>query len=328
MNNMRALYAFDSSVKPEILVQHCRDWGLDTIILNPDFFRNGSMGEILKKNNINLWLNFPVFMNGEYLEENPRDYAVNSDGTPAKRDWYNFVCPSNDEYLSSHLEDMKNVLKKLDPLFISLDFIRFPVFWEKVDLSGRADEIVDGCYCSRCTDKFSKVIGREIPAENSASFIRSRFKADWAKWKTDRIYNVTERIISELKEIKPDAEYWLKTLPWEEDLLDGAIRSSAGQDISRLSELCDGLSPMTFVHELKRSPAWKREFLQNLKKNTGKKIVTYLQTDNLYVQEKISLRQFEEELLEGQDDEYEGICVFCHGQLEANEEKAEILRRK
>ena len=94
----------------------------------------------------------------------------------------------------------------------------------------------------------------------------------------------------------PEARLAIKTVPWREQDLDGAIRSCAGQDVAALGRQVDMVAPMAFTHVLRQTPEWKRALLAHVKAVGGKPVVSYVQTEKLYRDEAITPEQFEAEL--------------------------------
>ena len=326
-NSTRALFAFDAGVDAEKFAASCREWGIRQVILPPSFFRDDKMVRALERNAIGLWLNLPVFYNQAYLEEHPERYAVTSKGKKAIHDWCHFVCPSREEYLDKFVGDQRLLLSRLEPEIVSLDFIRHFVFWEAVDLPGNPNAIEDGCYCEACLNDFEKFSGERVKRNQPAAFIRSNMKRAWGDWKCNRIAGVADRLFEEIRTRAKYAQTSIKTVPWRESELDGAIRSSAGQDVPRLARNVDIIAPMAFTQVLKQTPEWKRQLLEHVRQISGKPVLSYLQTDKLIRPEEISAAQFEAELIESLRKEWAGMVVFEYGQLAANPVKAEILKK-
>jgi hypothetical protein len=322
-----AIFAFDPNADAEKFAASCREWGIRQAILPPGFFRDDKMVRALAKNGLGVWLNLPVFYNPEYLEQHPKDYAITSKGNKAIHDWCHFVCPSREEYLDNFVGDLRVLLSRLQPEIVSLDFIRHYVFWEAVDLLGNPDDIEDGCYCEVCLDAFEKFSGEKVERNQPATRIRSNMKRAWGDWKCNRIAGTADRLFEEIRAGAKHAQYSIKTVPWKESDLDGAIRSSAGQDVARLTRHVDMSAPMAFTQVLGQTPAWKRQLLEDVQQISGKPVLSYLQTDKLIRPEEITIAQFEAELKESLSTEWAGMVVFEYGQLVANPAKARILTK-
>jgi len=324
---VRALFAFDANIDAEKFAASCSEWGIRQAILPPYFFHDDKMVRALAKNDLGLWLNLPVFYNREYLEQHPEHYAVTSKGNKAIHDWCHFVCPSREEYLDKFVRDLHVLLSRLQPEIVSLDFIRHFVFWEAVDLQGNPDAIEDGCYCETCLDAFEKFSGERVQRNQPATHIRTSMKRVWGDWKCNRIAGTADMLFEEIRARTKHAHYSIKTVPWRQSDLDGAIRSSAGQDVPRLTRNVDMSAPMAFTQVLGQTPAWKRQLLEYVRQISGKPVLSYLQTDKLIRPEEITVAQFEAELKESLGKEWAGMVVFEYRQLVANPAKAGILTK-
>jgi hypothetical protein len=327
MDKIISIFAFDPAISSPEFARNCQDWGINTAILHPGFFKNADMPQALDKNQIDLWLNLPVFYNPEFLESHPDYYSITSLGRRAIHDWCHFVCPNRQDYLESFIAESAALAAKLQPKMISLDFIRYFVFWEKVNVNGKAEAIEDGCYCPVCLAAFEKSLGEKLPAGNPAQFIRSHVRKDWGQWKSHRITEAAGLIISALRSACPSSQIWIKTVPWKETDMDGAILSSPGQDVPALGKLVDGIAPMAFTHILNQTPAWKETLLAEVKKLTGKPLLSYLQVDKVIRDEEITPQQFENELKQGLCEDYAGIAIFHYEQLVQATEKIRLLKQ-
>ena len=327
MQKISSVFAFDPTIDANQFADDCREWNIDFAILHPGYFEDARMIDALQKNGIKLWLNFPVFYNPSFLAKNPEYYCITSKGRKAIHDWCHFVCPNRIDYIEQLLNESEVLAKRLQPTLMSLDFIRHFVFWEAVDLNDSADKIEDGCYCPICLDAFTKYSGFKIPANSPAEYIRKKASKEWGRWKTQRITDTANRFLKILCNASPDSKILIKTVPWRQGDLDGAIINSAGQDIAALGALVDGIVPMAFTHILRQTPAWKETLLQEVKSVTGKPVLSYLQTEKVYREEDISLHQFENELSTGLAGDNAGISIFCYEQLVKAPEKTAILKK-
>ena len=327
LNDIRGLFAFDQTVDPDGFASSCRDWGIRQAILHPGFFRDDKMIVALHKEGVGLWLNLPVFYNVEYLERHPESYAITSQGRRAIHDWCHFVCPSREDYLDELVRDVRVILSRVHPEIVSLDFIRHFVFWEKVALSGDPASIEDGCYCPMCLMAFEKACGEKVNRDNAARYIRANLKRQWGDWKCRAIANVAERLLAEIRPLARQATFAVKLVPWMESDLDGAIRSSAGQDAAMLTRDLDVAVPMAFTQVLGQTPEWKRRLLTHVRALTGKAVLSYVQIERLIRTEEITVAQLETELDEALSSEWAGAVVFEYQQLTANPTKAGILQK-
>jgi hypothetical protein len=324
---VRGLFAFDPDIDADKFAADCQAWGIRQPILHPGFFRDAKMARALANANLGLWLNLPVFYNPEHLSQHPEDYAVTNLGRRAVQDWCHFVCPSRERYLDDFVSGLRRTLSRLHPEIVSLDFIRHFVFWERVDLNGDPRSIEDGCYCPSCLAAFAEFSGEKVNHANPAAYIRAHLRRTWGDWKCSQIATIAARLFGEIRSVTKNARYAIKTLPWRESDLDGAIRSSAGQDVPALARHVDMVTPMAFTQILGQTPAWKQGLLRHVRDVAGKPVLSYLQTDKVIRPEEITIAQFEAELEESLGEEWAGLLVFDYEQLAANSTKASTLRK-
>jgi hypothetical protein len=178
-----------------------------------------------------------------------------------------------------------------------------------------------------CLDAFEKFSGEKVLRNQPATHIRSSMKHAWGDWKCDRIAGTADMLFEEIRAGAKHARSSIKTVPWRESDLDGAIRSIAGQDVARLTRNVDMVAPMAFTQVLGQTPAWKRQLLDHVRQISGKPVLSYLQTDKLIRPEEITVVQFEAELKESLGKQWAGTVVFEYGQLAANPPKAGILAK-
>lgn len=330
MSSIRGIFAFDTSIDPDTFAHDCREWGLEAAILHPGFLEDGRMAAALEREGLRLWLNFPVFFDAAYLEGHPNAYAITNKGRRAAEDWLHFICPSREDHLELVAEQIRDLVPRLGPTVVSLDFIRQFVFWEKVELDGPAEVIEDGCYCPACLERFGGTVGERLAERaDAAAYIRSQLGEQWSDWKCEVISAAAEKLLAETRALAPEAKLAIKTVPWRESDLDGAIRSVAGQDVPRLASSVDFVTPMAFTQILGRTPAWKADLLDHVRETTGKPIVSYIQAEAVLRPEPITLAQFDKELTVALgDDDKAGIAVFHYEQLTGSPEKVAVLRER
>jgi hypothetical protein len=310
-----SIFVFDVGFAPERLVADCRDWRIGELTLHPGFFADSRMERALEAGDLDLWLNLPVFYNVAYLEAHPEHYAVTSRGRRAVQDWCHFVCPNAPGYIDRLCEEAGRLASRLQPARISLDFIRQFVFWERVDLDGDYDSVEDGCYCPRCLAAFSRDTGIRLPAEDAGAALRHRHRAAWGAWKTETITRAAARLAATVREAAPHAQFQIKTLPWREEQLEGAILNVAGQDLVAFGRMADALAPMAFAHLLGRDLGWKTAFLEDVRTLVRLPVACYVQTMALFGREPIPAARVAEELRHALAGSYAAVPIFCYDQL-------------
>ena len=96
----------------------------------------------------------PIFFDAEALKADPGLYAITSKGERAKEDWVEFVCPTRDQFRKRKIAAVRDAVQRLQPDGVSLDFIRYFVYWEMVHPDRTPGSLPDTCYCPHCLARF------------------------------------------------------------------------------------------------------------------------------------------------------------------------------
>ena len=145
------------------LAAHWKDMGINTSFISTTLAANDTFRQALKRNNILAFIIFPVFQNPEVLKQDSSLYAITNKGTKAKDDWVEFVCPSRETYRNARIAELSDLIRKLNPDGISIDFIRQFVFWEMIYPNREPGSIDMACFCDSCLAGFSRQQGITIP---------------------------------------------------------------------------------------------------------------------------------------------------------------------
>jgi len=286
------------------LLQLFEEWRLirvNTVFVSPALAAQGQFRELARKQGISVFLILSVFFNPEELKKDPGLYALNDRGEKAKDDWVEFVCPTRQDYRSRRIDWIKSLVRELDPDGISLDFIRYFVFWEMVYPERTPDSIANSCFDRSCLDRFQKDTGITLPkglgeAAEAAKWIMAEHGQDWAEWKCGIITSLVRSIAAEARAIKPKLKVNIHSVPWREKDFGGAIKVIAGQDLAALAATTDMISPMCYWHMLKRKPPWIREVVEDVYSKTKGLVVPSIQVSNAYISDRLSLEEFKKAL--------------------------------
>jgi hypothetical protein len=286
------------------LLQLFEEWRLirvNTVFVSPALAAQGQFRELARKQGISVFLILPVFSNPEELKKDPGLYALTDRGEKAKDDWVEFVCPTRQDYRSRRIDWIKTLVRELDPDGISLDFIRYFVFWEMVAPERTPDSIANSCFDRSCLDRFQKDTGITLPkglgeAAEAAKWIMAEHGQDWAEWKCGIITSLVRSIAAEARAIKPKLKVNIHSVPWREKDFGGAIKVIAGQDLAALAATTDMISPMCYWHMLKRKPPWIREVVEDVYSKTKGLVVPSIQVSNAYISDRLSLEEFKKAL--------------------------------
>lgn len=323
------VYNIDRELRP--LFKEWRDMGINTVFASPsvvtDQFRS-----LAKSYGIKTFLILPVFYDPAALKEDPDIYAITDQGEKAVDSWVEFVCPSREEFRKTKIEEIIRLVNDLNPDGISLDFIRYFCFWEKVHPDRDPDSISNTCYCPVCLKKFQADMNIFIPAslENVteiAGWITENHQVQWTAWKCSLITGMVSEIVSEVKKADPGIMVNLHVVPWRYDDFNNAIRRIVGQDLSALEEFTDIISPMTYSHMLKREPGWINSVLNDITDQVDCKVIPSIQVNEAYLTNSLTDEEFEQILTEALKPPSSGVFFWSWEQLEARPAKKEIVKQ-
>jgi hypothetical protein len=180
----------------------------------------------------------PVFQDPDELERQPDLFALTSSGAPARDDWVAFVCPTREEYRRSRAEAVTRVVSRLEPDGISLDFIRYFAYWERIHPERTYESIPRTCYCPTCLERFSRETGVSRPSTvqtpaQAAAWIEAKHLEAWTRWKCQVISSMVEDITRRVRAARPGLAVNLHAVPWRRDDFGGALRKVVAQDLRR-----------------------------------------------------------------------------------------------
>jgi hypothetical protein len=323
------VYNIDRDLKS--LFKEWDESGINTVLASPSVI-NDRFTALAKKHDIKTFLILPVFYDPEALKANPDLYAITDKGEKAIDDWVEFVCPSREDYRKTKTEEIVQLVKDLDPDGISLDFIRFFCFWEKVYPDRNPDSIPNTCFCPFCLKKFQSDKNISIPTSlenvsDIAKWISGNHLAEWTDWKCRLISGMVSEIVNSVKKVKPGIIVNLHIVPWRQDDFNNAIRRIVGQDLSALAEYADMISPMTYSHMLKRDPGWIESVVKDISGQVNCKVIPSIQVNEAYLTSVLTDEEFEQILKEALKPSSSGIFFWSWEQLEARPSKKEIVKK-
>ena len=311
-----------------------REWrglGVNTLFMSEALLKNADFRGLVRANGMTLFLIFPVFQNPEVLKEDPGLAAVTSAGAPAREEWVEFVCPAREDYLSRRAGHLRDLVSEFSPDAVSLDFIRYFVFWEKVAPDRAPESLPQTCFCPVCLAGFEKEMGARIPSELAATAEKAKWiletrAADWTEWKCRIIARAVERLAGTARRAKPGVKVNIHAVPWRKDDFGGAVRSIAGQDLARIALYADFISPMCYHHMVRQSPAWVHDVVADLSAQTHAAILASTQVSEAYVEKTLAPGEFGAALEEALKPPSVGVILWSWDALFKSPEKMEILK--
>ncbi|PWB70919.1 MAG: hypothetical protein C3F15_13255 [Holophagae bacterium] len=311
------------------------DWqelGITTVFAAEQLASREGFRELAKQAGIELYVIFPVLYAPEALAADPSLSAVTADGKPAKDDWVEFACPSREEFRQRRVDEAVDLVRRLRPDGLSIDFIRHFVFWEMVAPDADPAGLSDACYCPTCLRRFAATLtaGSQLPIDDpaaAAAWIRANAAADWVRFKQETISSLAWQIIQATKAFKSNLRVNLHVVPWRTGDFDGAIARIAGQDRATLGHLADYLSPMCYSHMLYRPPEWIASVVRDVAEAGDCPVLPSIQVASAYRDDVLSAAELEACLRAALEPPSAGVVFWKWDDIAADPAKAEVIRR-
>ncbi|MGA2532280.1 MAG: hypothetical protein ABSG19_04500 [Candidatus Aminicenantales bacterium] len=313
------------------LFEAWRETGINTAFVSPALARNAEFRSLARKNGIATYIIFPVFFDAEELAKRPDLFAVTDKGGRAEESWVKFVCPTRRDYLTRKIEDLRTLVRETDPEGISLDFIRFFVFWEMVYPDRTPESLPNSCFDRSCLESFERETGIGIPAALAgtpeiARWILANHPREWVEWKCGVIAGAVKALAGEARKVKPGIKVNVHTVPWRSDDFGGAIRAVAGQDLARLAPLVDYISPMCYHHMVKQTPAWVHAVVEDAERASKAAVIPSIQVQEAYIPGPESPAEFQEALVAALRPPSRGVVFWNWAALAGSAEKMEAVK--
>ncbi len=313
------------------LFKEWRSLGINTAFVSISLGSNKEFMELASRSDISTFIIVPVFYNPEVLQKRPNLFAITNTGEKANEEWVSFVCPSREGYRKQRIAYIKDLVRQLYPDGLSLDFIRYFVFWEKIYPDRTLNSIANSCFDSDCLDKFQKETNIRIPERISstrekAEWIIGNHMQEWTDWKCKIITSMVKDITAEVRKVKPDIIINVHAVPWRENDFGGAIKIIAGQNFAEIAQYTDFLSPMCYSHMLKRKPSWINSVVRDIYSQTDSKIIPSIQVKEAYLKDKLSTSEFRKSLAEALKAPSKGVVFWSWEALEKDPEKKEVIK--
>ncbi len=313
------------------LFRQWNDMGINTGFCSQDLIADNEFMEQAREHGISTYLIFPVFFNPEALALSPDLAAIKQDGSAAAEEWVEFVCPSREDYRRQVVEKARQLVRAHHPDGISIDFIRHFVYWEKVYPDRDPSSLPVSCFDSVCLEHFKAETGIQVAPhlENTvdmAAWILDFYQEDWTTWRCGLITSMVREIVQAVREVEPGIQVNIHLVPWAERDFDGGLKRVAGQDIKALSSYSDLLSPMTYAHMVKQSPAWVHHITEEMAGMSSLPVIPSIQVGLAYLDNGYGLDEFRETVEQALLAPSGGLILWSWERLAAEPEKAELFR--
>jgi len=318
------------------LFEDLEDIGINTIFASPELLSSKGFIPQSRNKGFKTFVILPIFYAPELLDKDPGFYAIDQFGKPASKEWVQFACPSNEQYIDLKIDYIEKFVDENKPDGISLDFIRHFAFWEKIYEDTPVDSIQNTCFDANCLSKFSLEENIEIPKELQETidiyqWIKQNHYDQWISWKNELISTTVQRIVNEVKVDHPGILVNLHAVPWKRNDFNNGINTIIGQDFKTLSNYVDYISPMTYSHMLKRDPDWIHAVVNNISEESqgakkGTNILPSIQVSKAYLPNELSPEAFEACLLAALKEPSSGVIFWNWDMLSESKEKMSLTK--
>jgi uncharacterized lipoprotein YddW (UPF0748 family) len=226
------------------------------------------------------------------------------------------------------------MVAKIQPDGVSLDFIRFFVFWEMVLGDRTYESLPNTCFCKSCLTRFTSDTRIMIPKEAltrpqvAFTWIEANQSDRWTQWKCDLITSMVKELMEAAKQARPGILINVHAVPWRKNDFNGAIKKVVGQDFGALSRFTDFLSPMCYASMLHRNASWIHSVVEDIASDSKCPVLPSIQVSAAYPDDSaISPAKFEETVQAAVARPSGGVVFWSWDHLSKDAAKMAVLKR-
>jgi hypothetical protein len=325
------IYEHDGDL--EQLYGSWQEMGITTAFVSEELASRERFRDLAANTDTDVFVIFPVLQAPEELAEDPELSAVTATGEIARDDWVQFACPSRPEFRQRRVDEAVDLVRRLRPDGLSLDFIRHFVFWEMVGTDDDPEGLPDTCYCPVCLERFRRSVATAsgLPVDDpeaAAVWIRANSADEWIRFKNETITSLAWQIMMSVRAVKTDIRVNLHAVPWRSDDFDGAISRIAAQDRAALGGLADYLSPMCYSFMLYRPPEWISAVVADTSAVGNCPVLPSIQVSLHYRDDKsFDIKEFESCVRAALEPPSAGVVFWKWEHIAADPARAEAIRK-
>jgi hypothetical protein len=289
--------------------------------------------KLLRDAGIHFYNTVPVFLNPDALAKNPSLVGYGSMGNPSKSTeaaWLQFVCPTRPDYRQQRIAWFVSLVRELHPDGLSLDFIRYFVYWEAVAPDRTVDSIDKFCFCDYCLHLMTDELGFHFPThattrQAKAAWVLANHREAWTAWKCEKITSMVRESATTAKTMQPELKISLHGIPWMESDYDHGLRVVVGQDLQKLAPFVDIFGPMCYFEMLHLTPEWVHNVVVDYFRLTAKAPLPSVQASGSR-RHPVAVEAIRKHFLAGFESPSAGLNVFEWNSLRNDPAKIAILQ--
>jgi len=309
------------------------DLGFNTLFVSEALAGDREFRELARRNGMAIFVIEPVFQDPDELKRRPDLFAVTNAGTPARDDWVAFVCPTREEYRRSRAEAIVRAVSRLEPDGVSLDFIRYFAYWERIFPERSYESLPRTCYCPTCLERFTRESRLRLPSDvrtpaQAAAWIEAKHLEAWTRWRCQVISSMVEDLTKRLRAARPGLQINLHAVPWRRNDFGGALRKVVAQDLPTLSRMTDFVSPMCYSAMLRREPPWIASVVKDFAGQSSSPILPSIQVKEYYPGDRtLDAVEFEACLRAALEPPSAGVVFWSWDLIEKAPENRRVIKR-
>jgi hypothetical protein len=258
-------------------------------------------------------------------------YAITDKGTIAKDDWVEFICPSRTAFREMKINEAADLVRRLQPDGISIDFIRQFVFWEMIYPDRTSESIDLACFCDSCVNRLCQSEGIILPdtcatIPQRAAYILNHYQDSWNNFRCDLITSMVKELSEKVRSINPKIKINVHVVPWRDTDFDGANIRVAAQDLQKIMPYVDFISPMCYSQMLKRDADWISSVVTEMDRNAPGMILPSIQVYPYYVNDPFTVGDFRKCADAAMKAPSQGVVFFSWPLFEKDTERMDVIR--
>ena len=325
-----ALYGFSSQLgavkglSPSDLARWLVDRHINAVFVGGR--ESDAVLDALRAAKIRIYREMSLFVGKEAYSQHREWRPITADGKEQQPDgWFYGLCPNKEVRRKEKLKEFEKLIRdpRLDGVW--LDFIRYPIRWEKKKLN-----LQDNCFCDDCIRLFREAVAGEFEFPQDlgraefANWILEKHLASWIEFKASRICAWVHEARLLRNRLRPEGTIGIFTVPWSPDEFNGAILRIVGQDYAKLADDVDVFSPMVYHLLCHRDASWPAKFTAETKIRTGRPVWPIVQA--MDEPSKLPPEELERVIVGSARASGTGVIIFTAGYLDKENKWDAALR--
>ena len=251
---------------PQELVKFAKSLGFNTLFVGDELANSLDFREQCRAGGLKYFLIIRTFNDPDAAKQDPSLVSIARDGKPGRRQDDAMICPSRADFRRAKLERIKAAIQGLKPDGITLDYVRYFIYWEAVDPKTGPVNFPAFCFDRACLRDFIESGGVKLRNATVAGTLEKNrplideiwreHRDAWYQWRVRRIEKNAKEMTGFIRKEFPGLPIVLHAVPWTRDEFGGAREKIVGQDFRLLAPYFDYISPMAYSALTHRGPGW------------------------------------------------------------------------